>query len=193
MEAVSLARDLTNHVAVRRALPFLVEDRTRCGCGMMGGPGEARGQRGSAAHASLPPAAAPLHACSLLGGSSVVLSDGKQQLAVVACTYVPPATSGKALESRLEVARLLAEARAEQLRASASAGTDRHIAVGVVSNAAGLEWYLPPVGLPQLLPPLEGAARKHSAPAGCSAGTFWRWLLAVTALACACFTAATAA
>lgn len=168
VEAVCLARDAVNHHALRRAWPFLLEDRT-----------------------------------NLLGASSVALTDGQGRFAVLACAFIPPATAGAALQSRLEGARALAEQRAEEVRrrvavaapaSDSGAVAEPQVAVGMVSNTGGLEWVVPPVGMPHLCKPPAAAARRtksaSTAAAGCGVGRLWRWAVAAAAAVIAALLAA---
>lgn len=144
---MALARDCMASSPIRRRLPFLLEEQT-----------------------------------SVLGASSVALTDGRGHVAVLACCHTAAATQGRALESRLEGARQVAAQRAAELVArgapllAAAAGREHtaEVAVGVISNRAGLHWVVPPTGMPELLPEHQRARPAGASRAG---GAWWalRW------------------
>lgn len=115
---------------------------------------------------------------SLTGPSTLTLSDGRGQYAVIACTHIPGSCTPAAAATKLEVAAGLAEERAEALRsklAAAQPGSDCHVAVGVATTADGLQWVLPPQqpgwGNEQLL---ERAVSKGPCPKRRKGQNAWR-------------------
>ncbi len=115
---------------------------------------------------------------SLTGPSTLTLSDGRSQFAVIACTHIASSCTPAAAAIKLEVAAGLAEERAEALRsklADTQPGSNCHVAVGVATTADGLQWVLPPQqpgwGNEQLL---ERAVSKGPCPKQREGQNAWR-------------------
>jgi hypothetical protein len=134
VEAVSLARDVVNHAAVHKALPFLIAD----GTSLLGGSyvtlADAAGQQTATLAVKWVPAGTSERA-------QESMLDGARRLAEQRADEY---TCAK------QAATAAAVGAGGQL--SKGSASQPHLAVGVVSNVEGLQWLMPPaMALP--LPP----------------------------------------
>ena len=146
VEAVSLARDVVNHAAVHKALPFLIVD----GTSLLGASSvtlaDAAGQQTAILAVKWVPAGAPEQAQeSMLEGARRL---AEQRADEYSCAQQAAAAAGAGAQ------------------AAEGAATCPHLAVGVVSNVEGLQWLTPPAEALPLPPGLVNCTcRRKAAPA----------------------------
>jgi hypothetical protein len=151
VEAVSLARDVVNHAAVHKALPFLIVD----GTSLLGASSvtlaDAAGQQTAILAVKWVPAGAPEQAqWSMLEGARRL---AEQRAVEYSCAQQAAAAAAAA-------------ASGAGAQAAEGAAICPHLAVGVVSNVEGLQWLTPPVEALPLPPGLVNCTcRRKAAPA----------------------------